>query len=40
MDDLPDGIEVRDYNETLDRIKTWIKSFEEDRIEFQKFVKK
>ena len=40
MDNIPKSIEVRDYNEDIDRIKKWMKSFEEDRIEFLKFIKR
>ena len=40
MENIPKGIEVREYDETIDRIKKWMKSYEEDRIEFRKFIKR
>ena len=40
MDDIPNGIEVRDYNEIIDKIKKWMESFEENRIDFLKFIKR
>ena len=40
MENIPKGIEVREYDDNIDRIKKWMKSFEEDRLEFRKFIKR
>ena len=34
MNNIPDGVEVRDYNDTVENIKKWMKSQDEIRINF------
>ncbi len=33
MNNIPDGVEVRDYNDTIKNIRKWMKTYQENRID-------
>ena len=35
MDNLPNGVEVREYKDTVNSIKKWMKNFYDNRIDFK-----